>query len=209
MKIICIGRNYAAHAAELGNTAPDTEPVVFLKPASALLNNNKPFYYPDFSENIHYETELVLRIGKNGRAIEPEFALSYIDSLTLGLDMTARDLQQRQKERRQPWEIAKGFDGSAPLADARFAPEEFADLNDIEFGLRKNGEEVQHGQSRNMIFSLSEIICYVSRFFRLQLGDLIFTGTPEGVGPVAVGDELAGYLVTKAGRQEILRTRIK
>ena len=208
MKIICIGRNYAAHAAELGNERPD-QPLVFMKPGSALLANNKPFYHPDFSQNIHYETELVVRIGKNGRHVEPQFALGYVEAITVGLDLTARDLQDQLRAKGHSWEIAKAFDHSAPLATEWFAPEDFADVNDVEFGLRKNGALVQHGHSRHMLFPLTEIICYVSRFFRLQLGDLIFTGTPEGVGPLAIGDELEAFIVTRAGEQRVLHTRVK
>ncbi len=208
MKIICIGRNYAAHAAELGNDRPD-QPVVFMKPASALLTNNKPFYYPEFSKDIHFETEVVVKIGKNGRHVQPEFAMEYVAGISVGLDLTARDLQTQLKEKGQPWEIAKGFDGSAPLAGEFFAPASFAQINDIEFGLRKNGELVQHGHTRNMLFPVTDIICYVSRFFRLQLGDLIFTGTPEGVGPIGVGDELEAFIVTTEGEQRVLTTRVK
>ncbi|MBB4079221.1 2-keto-4-pentenoate hydratase/2-oxohepta-3-ene-1,7-dioic acid hydratase in catechol pathway [Lewinella aquimaris] len=208
MKIICIGRNYAAHAAELGNARPD-EPIVFMKPGSAVLANGKPFYYPEFSKDIHYEVEVVVKIAKNGRHVQPQFALDYVDSIGLGLDLTARDLQQKCKEKGQPWEIAKAFDHSAPLSAEFIAPAALPDTDDIEFSLEKNGEEVQHGHSRNMIFSITELICYVSKFFRLQKGDLIFTGTPEGVGSLAVEDELVGYLWTKEGKREMLRTRVK
>jgi 2-keto-4-pentenoate hydratase/2-oxohepta-3-ene-1,7-dioic acid hydratase in catechol pathway len=208
MKIICIGRNYAAHAAELGNEKPD-RPLVFLKPGSAILANNKPFYYPEFSQDIHYELELVVKIGKNGRHVEPQFAPNYVESIGLGLDLTARDLQRQCKEKGHPWEIAKAFDHSAPISPAFFAPASFAQLDNIEFSLEKNGREVQHGHSRNMIFPIGELICYVSRYFRLQKGDLLFTGTPEGVGPLAIGDELVGYLFLKEGKRELLRTRVK
>ncbi|WP_116109127.1 fumarylacetoacetate hydrolase family protein [Lewinella sp. IMCC34191] len=208
MKILCIGRNYAAHAAELGNDRPD-KPMVFMKPGSAILPNNKPFYYPEFSKDIHYEVELVVKISKNGRHVEPAFAMDYVESIGLGLDLTARDLQQICKEKGHPWEIAKAFDNSAPLSADFHPPEAFADLNDIEFSLEKNGQEVQHGHSRNMIFPLTELICYTSQFFRMQKGDLLFTGTPEGVGALQVGDELVGYLYTKDGKKEMFRTRIK
>ena len=208
MKILCIGRNYAAHAAELGNAKPD-QPIVFMKPGSAILPNNKPFYYPDYSQDIHYEVEVVVKIAKNGRHVEPQFAMDYVESIGLGLDLTARDLQQACKDKGHPWEIAKAFDNSAPLSPEFLSPDAFADMNDIEFSLEKNGSEVQHGYSRNMIFSLTELICYVSRFFRLQKGDLLFTGTPEGVGALAVGDELTGYLWTQAGKREMFRTRVK
>ncbi|MCP9236507.1 fumarylacetoacetate hydrolase family protein [Lewinella sp. JB7] len=208
MKLICIGRNYAAHAAELGNARPE-QPIVFMKPGSAVLANNKPFYYPDFSQDIHYELEVVVKIGKNGRHVQPPFALDYVESIGLGLDLTARDLQQQCKEKGHPWEIAKAFDHSAPLSAEFVAPADLPDLNDVEFSLEKNGEEVQHGHSRNMIFSLTELICYVSQYFRLQKGDLLFTGTPEGVGALAVDDELVGHLWTKEGKRELLRTRVK
>lgn len=208
MKIFCIGRNYAAHAAELGNKAPG-KPMVFMKPATAILPNNKPFYYPDFSDNIHFETELVVKIAKNGRHVQPQFAMDYVAAIGLGLDLTARDLQDQLKAKGHPWEIAKGFDNSAPLSPDFYPPEAFADLADIEFYLDKNDERAQHGHSRNMIFDLTTLICYVSQFFRLQKGDLLFTGTPEGVGPIAKGDELVGTLVTKEGPKEMFRTRIK
>lgn len=208
MKIICIGRNYAAHAAELGNARPD-RPIVFMKPGSAILPNNKPFYYPDYSQDIHYEVEVVVKIAKNGRHVERGFAMDYVESIGLGLDLTARDLQQACKDKGHPWEIAKAFDNSAPLSADFFPPKDFTDLNDIEFSLEKNGSEVQHGHSRHMLFPLTELICYTSRFFRLQKGDLLFTGTPEGVGALAIGDELVGYLWTTAGKQEMFRTRVK
>ena len=208
MKILCIGRNYAAHAAELGNARPE-QPIVFMKPGSAILPNNKPFYYPEFSQDIHYELEVVVKIAKNGRHIRPQFAMGYVDSIGLGLDLTARDLQQACKEQGHPWEIAKAFDNSAPLSSDFLAPAALPDVNDVEFSLEKNGDEVQHGHSRNMIFSLTELLCYVSQYFRLQKGDLLFTGTPEGVGPLVQGDELVGYLWTREGRREMLRTRVR
>ena len=208
MKIICIGRNYAAHAAELGNARPEA-PIVFMKPGSAILGNNKPFYYPEFSRDIHYELELVIKIAKNGRHVQPQFAMDYVDSIGLGLDLTARDLQQQCKEGGLPWEIAKGFDHSAPLCADFIAPASLPDMDNVEFSLEMNGEEVQHGYSKDMIFSIPELICYVSQFFRLQKGDLLFTGTPEGVGPLTIGDKLIGYLWTTKGKRELLRTRVK
>ena len=208
MKIICIGRNYAAHAAELGNARPD-RPIVFMKPGSAILANNKAFYYPEYSRDIHYEVEVVVKIAKNGRHVQPEFARDYIDSIGLGLDLTARDLQQECKEKGHPWEIAKAFDHSAPLSADFVAPADLPNLDDIAFSLEKNGQKVQHGHSRNMIFPISELICYVSRFFRLQKGDLLFTGTPEGVGPLSQGDELVGFIWVNEGKKEMLRTRVK
>lgn len=193
MKIICIGRNYVAHAAELGNEVPDA-PMLFLKPHTAQLLNDKPMYYPGFTNDLNYEVELVLKIGKNGRHIQPEFAMSYVSEIGVGIDFTARDLQQRCKEKGHPWEIAKAFDNSAAISK-RFIPlSMLADLNAIRFELRKNGTVVQEGDSSLMIYSFTDIICYASQFFRLQIGDYIFTGTPAGVGPVVVGDLLEASL---------------
>ncbi len=208
MKIFCIGRNYAAHAAELGNAAPD-RPMVFMKPPTAILPNNKPFYYPEYSKNIHFECELVVKVAKNGRHVQPEFARDYIGGLGLGLDLTARDLQTQLREKGHPWEIAKGFDNSAPLGKEFYPPERFADLNKVEFRLEQNGAEVQHGHTENLLFPIETLIVYVSQFFRLQKGDLLFTGTPEGVGPIARGDELVGYLTLAEGEVEMFRTRVK
>lgn len=207
MKIICIGRNYADHAAEMGAERP-AEPVVFMKPPSALLVNNKPFYYPEFTKNLHYEVELVYKIAKNGRHIQPEFAPAYLGSLGIGIDFTARDLQSRQKEKGHPWEIAKGFDSSAPISDF-IAFDELPDPKAIVFGLRKNGVEVQRGNSSDMIFNPPELVGYVSQFFRLHINDLIFTGTPAGVGPVAVGDELVAFIETREGPRDLLHCTIK
>jgi 2-keto-4-pentenoate hydratase/2-oxohepta-3-ene-1,7-dioic acid hydratase in catechol pathway len=207
MKIICIGRNYAAHAAEMKAEKPD-RPIVFMKPPSALLVSNKPFYHPEFSSEIHFEVEVVLKIAKNGRHVQPEFATDYVGEIGLGIDFTARDLQSELKRKGQPWEIAKGFDSSAPISEF-FPLSDFPDLNAIEFGLRKNGELVQSGNTRDMLFNASELIVYVSQFFRLQMKDLIFTGTPSGVGQVKIGDELEGFLVTKAGEQVVLRCPIR
>ena len=208
MKIFCIGRNYAAHAAELGNEPPG-QPMVFMKPPTAILPNNKPFYYPEYSQDIHYECELVIKIAKNGRHVQPEFAMDYVAGVGLGLDLTARDLQNELKAKGHPWEIAKGFDNSAPLGADFYPPEAFADLNDVAFRLEKNGETVQRGRSSHMIFNLTRLIGHVSVYFRLQKGDLIYTGTPEGVGPISVGDELVGYLTTTDGEREMFRTRVR
>lgn len=190
MKIICIGRNYKAHAEELGNAVPE-RPMVFMKPPTALLVNNKPFYYPEFSSDIHYELEVVLKICKNGRHVQPEFARSYYKEIALGIDFTARDLQQQCKEKGHPWEIAKAFDHSAVMSPF-FTLERSPD--DIHFHLVKNGEVVQRGNTKDLIFSFEDLIVYVSKFFKLQVGDYIFTGTPAGVGPIAIGDKLEGYL---------------
>lgn len=192
MKIICIGRNYVAHAKELNNDVP-TKPVFFLKPDSALVINNRPFFYPDFSNNVHYELELVIRIDKLGRSIEEKFASRYFSEIGLGVDFTARDLQDEQKKKGLPWEIAKGFDYSAPISEF-FPVSKFKDVNNLSFRLEKNGSAVQEGNSSLMIFSFDKIIAYVSRFMTLKTGDLIFTGTPAGVGPVSVNDRLEAYL---------------
>lgn len=206
MKIICIGRNYAKHAKELNNEVP-TEPVVFMKPSSALLVNNKPLYYPEFTQDLHYELEVVLKIGKNGRHVQPDFAADYYTEVALGIDFTARDLQKRCKEKGLPWEIAKGFDGSAALSS--FVP--LSDLNRhaIEFELHKNGEVAQRGNTRDMLFSFEQIIVYVSQFFKLQMGDLIYTGTPAGVGPVQIGDRLEGRLHTRTEVKGVLSCEVK
>lgn len=203
MKIICIGRNYAEHAKELKNEVPD-KPVVFMKPASSLLVNNKPLYYPDFTQDLHYEAEIVLKICKNGRHVQPEFASEYYDQIAFGIDFTARDLQDQLKKKGQPWEIAKGFDGSAALSD--FIDIDKLNLENIEFKLRKNNEVVQHGNTADMLFSFETIIVYVSKFFKLQMGDLIYTGTPSGVGPVKIGDKLEGFIVLKDGKTEHVLT---
>lgn len=191
MKIICVGRNYAKHAAELGNEVPE-RPMLFMKPSTALLVNDKPFYYPDFSQDIHYELELVVRIGRNGRHVQPEFASQYYDEIGLGIDFTARDLQQQCKQKGHPWEIAKGFDHSAPISG--FLPKADFPEENREFWLQKNGQEVQRGNTRDMLFSIEDLIVYASRFFKLHQGDLLFTGTPAGVGPVQIGDELQGFV---------------
>ena len=191
MKIFCIGRNYVDHALELNNPVPKS-PLIFMKPATALLTDGKPFYHPDFSENIHHEIELVLKIRKNGKNIVPGFGNDYYDEIGLGIDFTARDLQDKLKEKGQPWELAKAFDQSAVLGS--FKPKgQWSDLTDIDFSLQKNGETVQQGNSKDLIFSFDFLIEYISRFFTLQTGDLIYTGTPAGVGPVKVGDQLEGY----------------
>jgi acylpyruvate hydrolase len=192
MKIICIGRNYAEHAKELNNPLP-TSPVFFMKPETSLLTRNRPFYYPDFSTDIHYETELVLRICKVGKNISERFAHTYYDAIGLGIDFTARDLQQKAKAKGLPWEPAKAFDNSAPISE--FVPvSELTDVHNLEFKLLINGIQVQHGLASEMIFSYEKIISYISRFITLKMGDLIFTGTPSGVGPVKIGDRLEAYL---------------
>lgn len=206
MKIICIGRNYAEHAKELNNPIP-TDPVVFMKPPTALLLDGRPFYYPEFTSDLHYELELVVKIGKNGRHIQLEHAESYIEEIGLGIDFTARDIQDRCKKNGHPWEIAKAFDHSAVLGS--FVSSKELDLKSIQFELEKNNEIVQRGNSEDMIFTFSEIIVFVSKYFRIQMGDYIFTGTPAGVGSVKIGDCLEGYLYQKNERHKILFCEIK
>ena len=194
MKIFCIGRNYEEHARELNNPVPAAT-VVFMKPSTALLLDGKPFYYPEFSQNIHYELELVLKICKNGKSVAEKFASAYYDKIGLGIDFTARDIQDICKQKGHPWEIAKSFDNSAVLGD--FIPKTDLEGNSISFSLLKNGEQVQQGNSADMIFSFDAIISYISTYFTLQVGDLIYTGTPAGVGPVKTGDQLQGLLEGK------------
>jgi acylpyruvate hydrolase len=195
MKIICIGRNYVNHAKELGNAIP-TEPIFFLKPATAIQPKGHPFFIPHFSNNIHYEVELVIKINKAGKHIEERFAHKYYDQIGLGIDFTARDIQEECKAKGLPWEKAKGFDGSAQISRTFISKAELS-LNDITFSLEKNGEQVQIGNSKDMIFSFDKIIAYISKFYTLQIGDLIYTGTPEGVGPVKAGDKLQGLIAEK------------
>lgn len=192
MKIIAIGRNYAEHAKELNNPVPGV-PVIFMKPDTALLKDNKPFYYPDFSNDIQYEIEIVLKISREGKHISEKFADNYFEEIGLGIDFTARDIQQQHKEKGLPWELAKAFDGSAPVS--AFVPKtRFSNLQDINFRLDINGETRQTGNTSNMLFSYNYIISFVSKYITLKKGDLIFTGTPQGVGKVNIGDRLSGYL---------------
>jgi acylpyruvate hydrolase len=195
MKIFCIGRNYVEHAKELNNAVP-TKPMVFMKPPTALLLENKPFYYPDFTKNLHYEVEIVLKISKNGKAIQPEFANRYYSKVAVGIDFTARDLQDDLKAKGQPWELAKAFDNSAVLSD--FVDLKDFDASNITFSMTKNGETVQQGTTQDLIFSFDTIVSFLSNYFTLQQGDLIYTGTPAGVGPVNVGDRLEGFLEGKS-----------
>ena len=192
MKILAIGRNYAEHIAELKNEVPD-EPVIFFKPDTAILRNNEPFYYPDYSNDIHHEAELILRICREGKNIEKKFAHKYYDAIGLGIDFTARDLQSKAKAKGLPWTLAKGFNGSAPVSE--FVPlAKFPDLKNINFKLDVNGETKQKGNSQMMMNDFDDILAYISRFITLKTGDIIFTGTPEGVGPVKIGDRLEGYV---------------
>ncbi|MEZ5001055.1 MAG: fumarylacetoacetate hydrolase family protein [Bacteroidales bacterium] len=192
MKIICVGLNYREHAREMNRPIPEM-PVVFLKPDSAILKNNKPFFIPPFSENIQYEAEVVLKICKVGKYIDKKFAHRYYDELTLGVDMTARDLQSQQSKSGMPWEISKSFDGSAPLG--RFIPlKDIGDVNALPFYLLKNGVKVQEGNTSDLIFGFDAIISYISQFFTLKTGDLVFTGTPSGVGSLKGNDRLTGFV---------------
>lgn len=192
MKIICVGRNYAEHAKELNNELP-TEPVLFMKPKNALLQNNHPFYYPDFTDNLHYECELVLRVCKNGKHIQEKFADKYYDAISVGIDFTARDLQDKQKAKGLPWEISKSFDNSAVVGKFMpITPE--TDKKDINFCLYKNKEIVQQGNTKDLIFTFDFLLSYISKYFTLNIGDLIFTGTPAGVGPVEIGDTLEAFI---------------
>lgn len=192
MKIIAIGRNYAEHAKELNNPVPAT-PVIFMKPDTAIIKDNKPFYHPDFSEDIHHEIEIVLKISKEGKYIGEKFAAGYYEEIGLGIDFTARDVQSRHKEKGLPWELAKAFDGSAPIS--AFVPKaKFTNIYNINFKLDVNGETRQQGNTGNLLFSFESIIAFVSKHITLKKGDLIFTGTPTGVSKVKPGDRLEGYL---------------
>jgi len=196
MKVIAIGRNYAAHAKELNNPLPSS-PVIFLKPDTAVLKDNKPFYIPEFSSDIHYELEVVLKVCKEGKHIAEKFAGNYFDEIGLGIDFTARDIQTVHKEKGLPWELAKAFDNSAAIS--HFIPkDQIADLKDLQFELKINNETRQNGNTKNVLFSFEKIIAFVSQYITLKKGDLIFTGTPEGVGQVHQGDKLEAWM---AGEQ--------
>jgi len=202
MKIICIGRNYTEHIRELGNETPE-EPVIFLKPDSALFRQRDAFYIPDFTQDVHYEAEIVIKINRIGKSIAEKFAPKYYSEYTLGIDFTARDVQQKLKEKGLPWEKAKAFDQSAVVGD--FLPAEGIDFNHLSFSLRKNGETVQQGNTAMMIHSVNDIIEHVSQYFTLKIGDLIFTGTPAGVGKVIPGDILEGYVEN----QKVFTVKVK
>lgn len=195
MKIIAVGRNYIDHAKELDNPVPD-QPVIFLKPDTAVLKDNKDFYIPDFSKDIHYECELVVRICNEGKHVAKKFAHKYYDAIGLGIDFTARDLQSQLKSKGLPWELAKSFDHSAVISPL-LPKENFTDPNAITFSLTKNGEVVQLGNTADMIFDIDTLITFISRYITLRKGDLIYTGTPAGVGPVVIGDKLEGFLADK------------
>lgn len=203
MKIICVGKNYLKHIQELDRQRP-TEPVFFLKPDSSIIIRNRPFFLPDFSEEIHHEVELLFRICKVGKCIQPKFAHTYYDAIGLGIDFTARDLQRKCVAEGNPWEIAKAFDGSAVIS--KFVEKEhFGELKNLDFKLLLNDQCVQHGNSKDMLFSIDDIICHVSKFMTLKIGDIIFTGTPEGVGKVAINDRLQGFI----GEEKFLDFKIK
>ena len=193
MKIIAVGMNYALHNEELGQAKTASEPVIFMKPDSAILKDGKPFFIPDFSNEIHYETELVVRINRLGKNIAPRFAHRYYDAVTVGIDFTARDLQRKFREEGHPWELCKGFDSSAAIG--AFVPvDRFKDIQQLNFSLQIDGKEMQAGCTADMLFKVDDIIAYVSQFVTLKIGDLLFTGTPAGVGPVHIGQHLQGYL---------------
>src|ERR1700712_2490757 len=203
MKIFCVGRNYVAHAIELNNEVPD-EPIIFMKPKSALLQAHTPFYYPEFTNELHYECELVLRISKNGKYIQDRFAGKYYDAVTTGIDFTARDIQNELKKKGLPWEKAKSWDNSAVVG--KWIPfTEVKNKKDIGFGLYKNKEMVQQSNSGLMINSFDKIVAYISNYFSVNIGDLIFTGTPAGVGECVVGDELEGFI----GEENLFSVEIK
>ena len=203
MKIFCIGRNYINHAKELNNPVPES-PVIFMKPSTALLIKNRPLYYPEFTSDLHYEAEIVIKICKNGRHVQPGFAYTYYDQWTLGLDFTARDVQSQLKSKGLPWEKAKAWDHSAAIG--AFQPiAKVPDIQSLNFSLRKNGQIVQTGNTADMIFSIDQLIVQISKYFKLQTGDLVFTGTPAGVGPVQIGDILEGFVQ----EQKVLSCEIK
>jgi 2-keto-4-pentenoate hydratase/2-oxohepta-3-ene-1,7-dioic acid hydratase in catechol pathway len=202
MKFLCIGRNYVEHAKELGNEVPE-EPVIFMKPKSALLQQNMPFYYPAFTNELHYECEVVLRISKNGKYISEENAHQYYDAISVGIDFTARDVQSELKKKGLPWEKAKAWDKSAVLGSwSTVAPD--LDRKNIVFSMKKNGEVVQSGNTRDMLYGFDQIIAHVSNYFSLNIGDVIFTGTPKGVGECSVGDEFEGFL----GDQSMFKIKV-
>ena len=194
MKIIAVGMNYAQHNRELGHTQENREPVIFMKPDSAILKDGKPFFVPDFSHEVHYKTEVVVRICRLGKNIAPRFAHRYYDAVTVGIDFTARDLQRKFREAGNPWELCKGFDNSAAIGTFISLEQAGGDLQNLDFHLDIDGCEVQRGNTADMLFKIDDIIAYVSRFMTLKIGDLLFTGTPAGVGPVSVGQHLQGYL---------------
>ena len=203
MKLICIGRNYTDHIEELENEKP-VDPVIFMKPDTSILLKKQPFFIPDFSDNVHHEVEILIKINKVGKHIQQKFAYKYYDEIGLGIDFTARDLQSKLKEKGLPWEKAKAFDGAAVIG-AWMSKKDFPDVNDINFHLEKNGEIVQKGNTKLMLWKIDELIEYVSKYFTLKIGDVIFTGTPAGVGAVKTEDTLTGFIE----KQQIFSIRIK
>lgn len=204
MKIICVGRNYTAHIAELENEKPE-DPVLFLKPDTSVLLKKQPFFIPLFSKEVHYEVELLVRINRVGKHIQEQFAHKYYNEIGLGIDFTARDLQKKLKEKGLPWEKAKAFDGAAVIGDTWLEKQQCEDLNNIDFSLQKNHEQVQHGNTSHMLWKIDELIAYISTFFTLKIGDIIFTGTPSGVGPVKIEDQLTGFIE----EQQIFSIKVK
>jgi len=193
MKIVCIGKNYAEHAKELGGYVP-TEPVFFMKPDTALLQKGNNFYYPDFTKNLHHEVEIILKFGKQGKHIDPKFALKYISEIGIGIDFTARDLQEKAKNKGLPWEIAKAFDNSAVVSHEFIPVSKIENIADISFSLLVNGKKVQEGNTQEMVFPVETLIAYVSKFITFKTGDLLYTGTPAGVGAVKTGDKLEAFI---------------
>ncbi len=202
MKIICVGKNYLKHIDEL-NSSNEDEPVIFLKPDTSIIQKNQPFFIPEFSNEIHYEIEIILKFNRLGKHIESKFSNKYFNQISLGIDFTARDFQNKFKERGLPWDISKGFDNSALIGDWKSI--KTYDLNNINFRLEKNGKIVQQSNSKNMIWKIDELIAYASRYFTLKIGDIMFTGTPEGVGVVSEDDILEGFL----GNEKVLSVKIK
>lgn len=205
MKILAVGMNYAQHNNEMGHTQVNREPVIFMKPDSAILKDGKPFFIPDFSSEVHYETEVVVRICRLGKNIAPRFAHRYYDAVTVGIDFTARDLQRKFREAGNPWELCKGFDNSAAIGTFISLEQAGGDLQNLDFHLTIDDKEVQRGNTSNMLFKVDDIISYISRFMTLKIGDLLFTGTPAGVGPVSIGQHLQGYL----GEEKLLDFNIR
>ncbi len=192
MKIICVGRNYREHAKELNNPVP-SKPLIFFKPDTSVLRNNKDFYYPEFTKDLHFECEMVLRISREGKYIQEEFVHEYIDGVGLGIDLTARDIQSEAKQKGWPWTLAKGFNDAAPVSQFK-SPDEFENLQDLHFRCDINGDTRQNGHTADMIFSVTKLISYITQFITIKKGDLIFTGTPAGVGPLKIGDHIEAYL---------------
>ncbi len=204
MKIFCIAGNYRKHNAEIAMDTPE-KPVFFIKPETALLRNNSDFYYPDFSQQIEYETEIVLKICKMGKCVSPKFAHRYYDEIGIGLDITARDLQNDARAKGLPWFLSKGFDGSAPIAPVFIPKDKLGDLRNIDFSLKINDKTVQQGNTADMLFSFDEIVSYISQFVMFKTGDLIYTGTPAGVGPLHIGDFCEAFI----GQEKLLEMRVR